>query len=104
MLLSVLWAVPATIHQQPESQTASAGLPGPTIIEDFMQDIPKFSEATIRQYAAGDSYSRGQQYYRQGAVTGLVLRDNSLQAEVEGSDYEPYKVRVSFDAGGITAA
>jgi uncharacterized Zn finger protein len=69
-----------------------------------MQDIPKFSETTIRQHAAGDSFSRGQQYYRQGAVTGLVLRDNSIQAEVEGSDYEPYKVRVTFDAGGITAA
>ena len=69
-----------------------------------MQAIPAFGEATIRQHAGEESFSRGEQYFRQGAVSGLILRGALLQAQVEGSGYEPYRVRVTFDAGGITGA
>lgn len=64
--------------------------------------IPGLSEATIRQHASDESFQRGQAYVRQGAVISLVQRGSELEALVEGSQYEPYRVRVTFDAAGIT--
>lgn len=69
-----------------------------------MKTIPLLSEATIRQQATAESFRRGEDYYWRGAVGSLVQRGNVLQAEVEGSQYEPYRVRVTFDEGGITDA
>jgi uncharacterized Zn finger protein len=66
--------------------------------------IPSFSEATIRGQATAESFRRGENYHQQGAVVSLVQRGTVLQAEVEGSQYEPYRVRVAFDEGGITSA
>jgi uncharacterized Zn finger protein len=66
--------------------------------------IPHLSEAAIRRQATGESFRRGENYCRQGAVISLVQRGDLLQARVEGSQYEPYRVRVTFDAGGITSA
>ncbi|GAB4424789.1 MAG: hypothetical protein OHK0015_03990 [Chloroflexi bacterium OHK40] len=43
-------------------------------------------------------------YERRGAVGPLVLRGDLLHAEVEGSEYEPYRVTVALDAGGVRAA
>lgn len=67
-------------------------------------EIPALSEATIRSHSAPESYSRGRSYYERGAVTSLALRGNTLEADVEGSEYTPYRVRVTFDKGGITDA
>ncbi len=69
-----------------------------------MAPIPGLTEATIRNQAAPESLSRGQSYFRRGAVSELTLRGNQLQALVEGSQFSPYRVRVSFDKGGVTAA
>jgi uncharacterized Zn finger protein len=69
-----------------------------------MAAIPALSESTIRTHSSSESFSRGQSYYRKGAVSGLMLRGNELQAEVEGSEYAPYRVRITFDQGGVTAA
>ncbi len=66
--------------------------------------IPSLSEATIRSHSSPDSYSRGRGYYDRGAVADLALRGDLLEGAVEGSEYTPYRVRVSFDAGGITSA
>jgi len=66
--------------------------------------IPALSEAAIRGQATAESFRRGQNYYRQGYVVSLVQRGDALQAEVEGSQYQPYRVRVDFDKGGITGA
>jgi len=63
-----------------------------------------FTEATIRQFATAESFRRGEEYYEQGAVISMIRRGNVLQAEVEGSQYEPYQVRVTFDAAGIAEA
>jgi len=67
-----------------------------------MVGIPSLSEAVIRRQATPESFSRGQSYYGDGAVLSLVQRGNVVQAEVVGSQYEPYHVRVTFDEGGIT--
>jgi len=69
-----------------------------------MITIPGLSEALIRTHASPDSVSRGRGYYDNGAVIDLALRGDMLQAEVEGSQYQPYRVEVSFDSGGITSA
>lgn len=66
--------------------------------------LPSLTDATIMSRADGNSYSRGMAYYRQGAVGPLLLRGNTLAADVEGSEVEPYLVRLTFDGGGITEA
>jgi len=69
-----------------------------------MDPLPTLTEAIIRQHASSDSYQRGREYYEQGAVVRVVRRDQQLQAEVEGSQYEPYLVQITCDAGGIAQA
>ena len=66
--------------------------------------MPNFTESTIAQNATSRSYSRGEDYAYSGAVDALVLRGNSLEAEVQGSQYEPYRVQLTFDEVGITDA
>jgi len=66
--------------------------------------IPALSEATIRGQATAESFQRGQDYCHQGYVISLVQRGDVLQAKVEGGQYQPYRVRVDFDKGGIIGA
>jgi hypothetical protein len=69
-----------------------------------MMTLPPLSEAQIREHASAESFTRGANYYQSGAVGPLVLRGDLLQAEVEGSEYEPYQVTASLDSGGVRAA
>ena len=69
-----------------------------------MMSKPSLTEATIRNLTTAQSFSRGQAYLRGGAVLEIKQRDDLLLAEVEGSEYEPYQVRVRLDAGGIVDA
>ena len=71
---------------------------------NVMDPLPKLTESIIRQHASSDSYQRGCEYYEQGAVLRVVRRGQQFQAEVEGSQYEPYRVQITYDAGGITQA
>ncbi len=64
--------------------------------------IPGLTESLIHQHAAAESFHRGEDYCRGGAVVSLVRRGDVLRAEVEGSQYEPYRVHIAFDIGGIT--
>lgn len=68
------------------------------------QVIPGLSEALVREYATSESFRRGEDYARQGAVVSLLRRGNTLQAEVEGSEPDPYRVAVTFDAKGVVEA
>lgn len=58
------------------------------------KDNQKPNEATIRRLAQQQSFDRGREYYESGAVLELAQRGDELLAEVEGSSYEPYQVRV----------
>jgi uncharacterized Zn finger protein len=69
-----------------------------------MTIIPGLSEQVIRRHAAGEIFSRGEGYVREGMVASLTLRDGLLEALVHGSQYDTYRVRVTFDAGGVAAA
>ncbi len=62
------------------------------------------TETILRRHTTAQSFDRGEAYYKSGAVTALTRRDQVLQAEVEGSDVQPYRVTVRFDQGGITTA
>lgn len=62
------------------------------------------SEATIRHHATANSFSRGEDYYKSGAVSNIVQRGNLIQAEVEGSEVNSYRVTLEVDSGGITSA
>lgn len=66
--------------------------------------IPHLSETTLRRQATAQSFERGEDYYQSGAVGRLQQRGNTLQAEVEGSEVEPYTVCLTFDDSGVTAA
>ena len=65
--------------------------------------IPALSEVTIWHHAIAQSFERGQEYYRSGSAYSLVQRGNSLSAQVEGSEVDPYRVNIQFDIGGITS-
>jgi len=66
--------------------------------------VPSLGEAAIRRQASAESFVRGEKYYRAGRVVSLVQRGGVLQAQVEGSQYAPYRVRITFDRGGVTGA
>ena len=65
--------------------------------------LPAIDESAIRKRSTEASFDRGREYYRGGYVVSLEQRDTLLSAEVEGSEYDPYRVQVEFDAVGITA-
>ena len=62
---------------------------------------PTLTEATVRELARSKSYNRGQSYYEQGAVSDIVRRGETLRADVEGSQYQPYTVTIEFDDAGV---
>jgi uncharacterized Zn finger protein len=69
-----------------------------------MKPLPDLTEAIIRQHTIPESYQRGRDYYQQGAVLAVVRRGQQLEAEVEGSQYEPYQVQITLDAAGVVEA
>lgn len=66
--------------------------------------LPELTEAMVRRVATGESFERGYEYYDEGAVLSLILRAGVLQAEVEGSNPQPYTVRCMFDEQGVASA
>lgn len=63
-----------------------------------------FGEDLIRENSSPESFRRGEDYYRRNCVTSLIRRGEELRAEVVGSQFAPYDVRVSFDEASIMAA
>lgn len=56
------------------------------------------TEGLIREYSSSASYQKGQAYVRRGAVSDLNQRGNTGSAKVEGSEYQPYRVRISLQS------
>ncbi len=69
-----------------------------------MDNACQLTEAVIRRYAAPESYRRGEEYYQDGAVAGLLRRGNQIQAEVEGNQYAPYQVRITLSPDSVGAS
>jgi uncharacterized Zn finger protein len=68
------------------------------------QQLLDFSETLIRENSSPESFRRGLDYYRRGSVDPVIRRGEELRAEVAGSGFAPYDVRVVFEAGGIAEA
>ena len=62
---------------------------------------PTLTEAAVRDLARPQSYDRGENYYDQGDVVELVRRGETIRAAIEGSQYEPYQVRIELDETGV---
>jgi uncharacterized Zn finger protein len=62
--------------------------------------LPTYSDAAIRAHTSADSFQRGREYHRRGAVASLVQRGPLLEADVWGTDVDPYRVQVTFAADG----
>lgn len=60
------------------------------------------TEAMIRRLASPESFQRGREYHRQGAVLSVTRRGDQLLAKVEGSDADPYQVSLMLGEGGIS--
>ena len=61
-------------------------------------------EASIRALTTHESFERGRDYWRRGAVSTLVRRGDELTAEVEGSEIEPYHVTIRLHEDGVADA
>lgn len=62
---------------------------------------PTLTEAAVRDLSRPQSYDRGTNYHDEGAVADIVQRGGMIRAAVEGSQYEPYKVRIDLDETGV---
>ncbi len=64
----------------------------------------KLADAIIRAGANEKSFARGQELYRNGAVSDTAIQGNVLMGYCEGAQAPFYKVRAELDAGGVRAA
>jgi len=61
-----------------------------------MEKLPNLTESAINTRATAKTRSRAREYYDDGWVDNLIWRENTLNAEVEGSNDEPYEVIITF--------
>ena len=69
-----------------------------------MTNPPYITEAVIRAKVTVSSYDRGVDYYHSGTVESATLRGNQLFAAVQGSEWDPYQVGVTFLGSDFTAS
>ena len=62
------------------------------------------TENDIQKLATAQTYERGEDYYYTNAVTNIQKRGDTLSADVVGSSYEPYHVRVELANDQIFSA
>lgn len=68
-----------------------------------MKPLP-FTEALVREHTSEKVFERGVHYAEADAVRALIRRGKTLSAEVFGSDWRPYQVRVTLRKSGISEA
>jgi uncharacterized Zn finger protein len=66
--------------------------------------IPNLSDAALLSHVTPQVFARGQEDATSGAVAQIVQRGNRLSAAVEGSEYEPYRVELTTEAGTVVSA
>ena len=69
-----------------------------------MSDRIQITEAAIRPKVTEQSYDRGVDYYHSGMVESATLRGNRLFAAVQGSEWDPYQVGITFSGADFTAS
>src|SRR6266508_100129 len=66
--------------------------------------LPKITESMIRAGATPESFRRGEEYYRDGAVSNTAIQGTLLSGECAGAYAPYYRVQVELDEAGIAAA
>ena len=69
-----------------------------------MTNLPCIADAAIRAKVTEKSYDRGVDYHDWGMVERMTQRGGQLFAEVQGSEWEPYRVGVTFLGNDFTAS
>lgn len=60
-------------------------------------------ENAVRALATVESFTRGREYFRRGAVSDLERRGERIVAEVEGREFTSYAVTIELHDGGVAA-
>ena len=66
--------------------------------------LPKITESMIRAGASPESFRRGEEYYRDGAVSNTAIQGALLSGECAGTYAPYYRVQVELDQAGIAEA
>lgn len=69
-----------------------------------MNAIPNVLEQDIRRRTGEQSFQRGLDYFRNGAIFDARRQGMTLKACCQGSRAEAYRVRVTFDTQGVASA
>ena len=69
-----------------------------------MTNLPHITEDDVRAKVTEQSYDRGVDYYHSGTVESATLRGNRLFASVQGSEWDPYQVGITFSETDFTAS
>jgi uncharacterized Zn finger protein len=68
-----------------------------------MADLPKITEADIRQWVDEQSFGRGLRYFRDAHIHSTRIAGTMLKGRCDGSQDEPYQVQVTLGPAGIAA-
>lgn len=63
--------------------------------------LPKITESMIRAGAGPESFQRGEEYYRDGAISNTAIQGTLLSGECAGTYAPYYRVQVELDEAGI---
>jgi uncharacterized Zn finger protein len=66
--------------------------------------FPKVTESMIRAGTEPESFRRGEEYYRDGAISNAAIQGSALSAECAGTYAPYYRVQVELDEAGIAGA
>ncbi|MBI4063435.1 MAG: DEAD/DEAH box helicase family protein [Elusimicrobia bacterium] len=67
---------------------------------DQKRKDPFCVDKNLKSWASPRVVARGAAYYRQGHVQSLESLNDRIEAQVEGTQTEPYKIEIAFDEGG----
>ena len=62
------------------------------------------TEEAIGELCTESSFERGYEYFNESAVLWVTRRGSQLFGEVQGSEYDPYGVCVTFNGAELIAA
>jgi len=66
--------------------------------------LPKITESMIRAGASPESFRRGDEYHREGAISNTAIQGTLLSGECAGTYAPYYRVQVELDEAGIADA
>lgn len=69
-----------------------------------MTNLPHITKDNLRAKVTEQSYDRGVDYYHARTVESATLRGDRLFASVQGSEWDPYHVGITFTENDFTAS